>query len=172
MGRDKAWLPHGAGTLCEHQLATLSQIGPAHIYLSARPGSGLERFGYPLLVDDVPGLGPLGGIAKALTASPTGLLLVLAVDMPRMSAAYLELLLLACAEGCGVVPRWGEHFEPLAAVYPRATLSLAAQRLQSRHLGLQPFVQDCVDHQLLAPLRVRESESGLFENWNTPEDLR
>ena len=60
-----------------------------------------------------------GPLAMSLAIAAAPLVLVLAVDMPRMSAELLRALLSKCCGGMGVVPLVEGQPEPLAAVYPR-----------------------------------------------------
>src|SRR5689334_5170009 len=124
MGVDKALLPVPEGKsrvrpLWQHQLGTLETLGPVEVLVSgpARPGFPARLRCVP---DDVPARGPLGGLAACLAQVTTPWMLVLAVDLPLMTASFLGGLLQACDAGRGVVPRGPDHYEPLAAVYPRA----------------------------------------------------
>jgi hypothetical protein len=85
--------------------------------------------GCRVLTDRFPGAGPLAGIEAALDASTSPLLLVLAVDMPGMSADVLQQLIGQCAKTTGVIPLVDGIIEPLAAVYPKSALPLVADLL-------------------------------------------
>lgn len=169
MGRDKARLPYGCATLIEHQLETLARLALDSVFISARPGGGYEDLGVPILEDDCPGAGPLAGIAKALSAGGASWVVVLAVDMPAMTADYLGRLLHCCAPGIGCVPQNGAFYEPLAAVYPQECLGLAQRLLQGRSLAMQNFVRQGVAENCMRLKQVTEAERELFANWNTPD---
>ena len=169
MGRDKALLPLPGGRLLwERQLAVLRSLEPAELFISgpARPGFPGDAF---LLTDAQLGLGPLSGIAAALEAMRTPLLVVLAVDLPAMEPGFLRGLLARSEPGTGVVP-FGEFFEPLAAVYPRECLDIARGCLQNRKLSLQDFIGAAGS--LLRPWHLSAGERSLFTNWNKPDDQR
>ena len=118
-------------------------------------------------------LGPLGEIAAVLAIMRSTRLLVLAVDLPMMTGAFLRRLLVhGAGERQGVVPRTANgFFEPLAAVYPQTGLSVALARLGRRELSLQPFVRELMAAQQMAAVPFAASEAVLFSNWNAPEDL-
>jgi molybdopterin-guanine dinucleotide biosynthesis protein A len=168
MGRDKALLRLPEGRLLwQRQLAVLEALGPAELFIS-----GPAKDGYPASVrrldDAVSGLGPLSGIAAALRVAQVPLLVVLAIDLPVMTAGFLRRLLDGCGPELGRVPRHGESglYEPLAAVYPRVCGQLAERRLHKADRSMQAFVQAAGS--LLEPHEIAPEEEPLFANWNEP----
>ena len=121
MGQDKAWLPVCGKPLITRQIALVRELGAAEIFISGRAGTDYSALDCPVLTDHFEDVGPLAGIERALKEISTPLLLVLAVDMPRMSAVQVQMLLSNCTENCGAIPRSQNGLEPLAAVYPRNT---------------------------------------------------
>jgi molybdenum cofactor guanylyltransferase len=125
------------------------------------------------LADDVPGLGPLGGLASGLGRVRTDHALVLACDAPwpqvRLFSALIE-----CAPGNdAVVPFWDKQPQVLCAVYARSLLPLARTLLDEGRRSLRSLL-----HQIPAPRMMDQDEvarfdpSGLsFVNLNTPEEL-
>jgi molybdopterin-guanine dinucleotide biosynthesis protein A len=119
----------------------------------------------------VPGCGPLGGVHAALTAARGDAVFVVACDMPYVTTALAEYLLSLAGTADVVVPRTERGYHPLCAVYARACLQPAAERLAERRLAL---------HQLLAAVKTRvvtEEEmsrfgapSRLLANVNTPAE--
>src|SRR6476619_4706690 len=80
MGTNKALLPYRAGTLVERIAAevqaaagSVTVVGPPEIY---------APLGLTAIPDLRPGLGPLGGIVTALTATAASLSLIVACDLP------------------------------------------------------------------------------------------
>ena len=175
MGRDKAILPLPDGRLLwQRQLDVLRELGPAELFISGPARAGFPA-DVPTVEDAVPGLGPLGGIVAALAAMRSARLLVLAVDLPMMTSAFLRELLHHCGnDGLrGAVPQAADgFFEPLAAVYPHAALATAQARLDRRELSLQPFVRALSEDRQVANFPLGVAETALFVNWNAPADLR
>ena len=171
MGRDKALLTLPDGhTLWEHQRETLGALEPAEWFVS-----GSWREGFPLdlpwLADEVPERGPLAGIAAALQKMSSPRLVVLAVDLPAMTTAFLRALMRNGGDA-GVVPQRPDgFFEPLAAVYPKSAAESAAKNLRRENLALQPFVRALVVDGLAKAHPITATEAGLFANWNSPDDL-
>jgi len=174
MGRDKALLPvpPSGEPLWERQLDLLSRLGPEELLWS-----GPLRVGVPAAVreirDPIADAGPLAGISACLEASRSDLLVVLAIDLPAMTGAFLRGLLARAACGWGVVTQGegGGSFEPLAAVYPRSLAPLAAERLARGEYALHGFIREGIDQGALEVVSLRAGENAFFRNLNTPDDL-
>ncbi len=173
MGRDKAFLPMppDGAPLIAHQAAMLRSLGTDDLLISGHAGVDYGLPGARMVTDSVTDCGPLGGLAAVLAAARHPWVVVIAVDLPHMTAAYLTKILAACAGGTGVVPHGPSGFEPLVAVYPKRFLPLIEAALASGRLSLQPLIQAAVTDSILLPLPIAESERPLFTNWNTPADL-
>lgn len=170
MGRDKALLETEGRLLWDRQRELLVEIGAVEIFLSARPEQDWSQraTGFKAVLHDAnPGCGPLAGIAAALERSFTSHLVVLAIDLPRMTTHWFDALLATCAAGRGAVGRRGEFFEPLATVYPREFLPLAWEAVARAQYGLQPLLNAAVDAGLMTVGEIGEIEAPWFENWNS-----
>lgn len=166
MGRDKAFLEFEGEPLWRHQVATLKKLAPAQLMI-AGPARA-EWSEHEIVTDEIADAGPLAGVAAALRKCTAPLLVVLAVDLPRMSADFLLSLF---RDAQGAVPGGPDGFEPLAAVYPVACASLTARALRSGDFSMQNFVRKAVDQGLVAERKISPSERMLFANLNTPADL-
>jgi molybdopterin-guanine dinucleotide biosynthesis protein A len=80
MGRDKATLPFGDGTLLEHVVRRHADGGP--VLVSTRPGAPAERLGFPVVHDPVEDGGPFPALGALLARCETPLLLVVCCDQP------------------------------------------------------------------------------------------
>jgi molybdopterin-guanine dinucleotide biosynthesis protein A len=99
--------------------------------------------------------------------------LVVACDMPFLTAPFLGRLVAECVDVDAVVPRTADGFHPLCAVYAQS----AAAAIQRRILSGQLKVVDA-----LADLAVREigpeeitpydPDGTLLVNINTPDDYQ
>jgi molybdopterin-guanine dinucleotide biosynthesis protein A len=129
-----------------------------------------ERYpnlGFRIVSDSRPGCGPLAGIHAAITDSRADWNLIVACDMPLISAAFLQSLLDA-AESSGadcLIPSGPSGLpEPLCAVYhSRCRDAIGA--------ALDRNVRKVTDG--LAGLRIAAwsvPESRCFRNVNTPEE--
>ncbi|TCO94797.1 molybdopterin-guanine dinucleotide biosynthesis protein A [Chthoniobacter flavus] len=172
MGRDKAAVIFEGRPLWERQLATLAALQPRELFISGRPDGPYIDHGTEVIADLHPGCGPLSGLESACWRTQTPLLCVLAIDLPWMTTAFLERLVkIATLDGRGIVPRNGDYFEPLAAVYPRGILSLVDAHLRRGDHSMQRLIQRAVDLDLMIVDPLPEDERSLFRNVNAPADL-
>jgi molybdenum cofactor guanylyltransferase len=109
--------------------ATTSQV------VVANDPQGARWFpGVPVVADQVPGLGPLGGLSSALRAAAGAPVLVVAWDMPFVTTELLlELRRRGEAGASAVVPVHGEapQAEPLCAWYAAGSLATCQALLEA-----------------------------------------
>jgi molybdopterin-guanine dinucleotide biosynthesis protein A len=126
------------------------------------------------LPDHLPGLGPLSGIATALTVTSTDYNLILAVDLPLLTKDFLNYFRRAAEHSNRPVLacKIRSHF-PLCLGIRRTLLPTVEQRLVSRDLSLHAFIEGS-DAEIISEFELREQgfESSIFHNLNTPEDYR
>ncbi|HPF89174.1 MAG: molybdenum cofactor guanylyltransferase [Flavobacteriales bacterium] len=170
MGRDKALLPVQGKPLITHALDILRpHVDELLIIGDPRKYDG---FGPLALADDTPGSGPLGGILTALRYAWHDRLLILACDMPKITASFIELLMARYEEGVNaVVAQCDGRLEPLAAVYHRSCRTVFAAQLAAGSLKLS----DAMEQVHTRYVQVCPGEEGwptdLFRNINAPSDL-
>lgn len=170
MGQDKAWLMLDGKPLIARQIELARGLGAAEIFISGRAGADYSSLDCMVLHDRVTDAGPLAGIESGLAASSFPLLLVLAVDMPKMTAGPLQTLMVCCSETRGAIPRFNHQLEPLAAFYPQSALKLATELLDAGRYAVRDFARRCVEFNLGAFIDLPEQQSACFTNWNTPAE--
>jgi molybdopterin-guanine dinucleotide biosynthesis protein A len=171
MGRDKAWVEIEGQPLIRRQIELAHAVGAAEVFISGRADCDYSALGSPVLRDEFANAGPLAGIERALHAATSPLLLVLAVDLPRLTTPVLRDLLSHCTPQAGAIPRIKEQIEPLVAFYPRAAHKLAFARLSEGKNAVRDFAQDCVSEQLAVFANLPSTTVAMFTNWNSPADL-
>jgi len=172
MGADKAFLDFGGATLLARALGVLkaacgsvTMVGDPAKFASAGA----------VIADVFPGCGPLGGIHAALINSRAELNMVLAVDMPFVSAELVSFLLAAAEDSGAIVtiPRTRAGFQPLCAVYRRDFASTAEQALRAGDYKIDATFGGMrlriIEEPELAAAGFSERN---FVNINTPEDRR
>lgn len=161
MGRDKAFLDWNGRPLWQVQLEKLQELSPQRLLVSCREKqdivSDAETVFDPIDSND----GPLGAITRCLELVQIPLL-VLAVDMPWMTSAFLREHILA-----GGFFRGPHGFEALCAVYEPSMLKTMQNALAERRLALQRVIEACQPriHELT------DEHAPFFRNANTPEEL-
>ena len=171
MGRDKAWLELDGESLLARQLRIVRALRPAELFISGRAGEDYSAFECPVLVDLEPGLGPLGGIERALHAAASPLLLVLAVDLARMTAEFLQKLCALCDPSTGAVPELNGELEPLVAIYPKRCHAVARKCLARSKSAARGFADACLAAGAVRTFSVAAADAECFANWNSPADL-
>jgi molybdopterin-guanine dinucleotide biosynthesis protein A len=166
-GRPKGLLrePATGQTLVGRLLAQAQGLELDCVLVGQRPEyAGL---GLPMLADDPPGIGPMGGLAALLSDAPRGAV-ALSCDLPYLSRALLGRLLSVEVSGCDVVaPRRNDRFEPLCALYLPSVLPALRRAISAGEHSLQ---------RLLAGLHVKvlpldEAEARELDDWDSPDDL-
>ena len=170
MGRDKAGLDWQGRPLGEHQAATLAASGAWPLLLSCRSEQSWTPAGFTR-IEDRTDAGALGAFVAALESSPAPVTTVLAVDLPRVTAAFLARSADTAREiGISVVPWHADTFEPFAAAWHRSALP-ALQAALATGGSLQAACARLQQDGLLRPQPLTAAESHQLANLNTPADL-
>ena len=171
MGTDKAFVMLEGRTLLARALEICRTITSEVRIVGDR-----KKFApFASVVEDVfPGCGPLAGIHAALRASQTHLNLILAVDLPFVSAGLLHFLVAQARDSAAIltVPRAGKGWQPLCAVYRRAFADAAETALREGRYKIDTLFEDALTHAVgEADLRSAGFSPEIFRNLNTPEEL-
>jgi molybdopterin-guanine dinucleotide biosynthesis protein A len=172
MGMDKAFVEFEGGTLLVRAL-DLARSVTADVRIVGRR----EKFAaFAQVVEDVFwDCGPLGGIHAALRDSPSELNLMLAVDAPFVSGAFLQYLIgeARCApEASVVVPRGDGCRQPLCAIYRREFVDAAENALRAGRNRIDLLFEVVKTRVIEEEELEREGFSAaIFRNLNTPEEL-
>ncbi|QEY32615.1 molybdenum cofactor guanylyltransferase [Synechococcus sp. RSCCF101] len=168
MGTDKALLRRACGgTLLERQLQLLLCLGspvslisrhPSHHDLASRFGSRVHRIPEP-----PPWEGPLLALSRLMEAHPDEDLLVIAVDMPGLSAPSLRPWLEATGEAIQIAEAAG-RWHPLPGRYPAALRPSLRRAVLEGERSLLGWIRRC-------PVQLHSLPEPALHNLNTPADL-
>jgi molybdenum cofactor guanylyltransferase len=165
MGRNKALLPWKGRTLLEHVVSAVSTV--ARNVSLVGDDAEYTNFGYPVIPDLFPHCGPLSGIHAALRAAQAEWNLIVACDMPEITADFLDMLMTRAGQtdADAVLPSGPSGMiEPLCAAY-RLRAAAAIENALERN------IRKVTDG--LADLRIdvwRVPDSRHFHNLNTPAE--
>jgi molybdopterin-guanine dinucleotide biosynthesis protein A len=168
MKRDKAALPYRG----KSQLDRAFELAARHcarVFVSVRPSQVADplRAAHPMLVDSLPGEGPLVGIRSGLAAFPNVAWLVIACDLPFLSDAAVEYLLQQRDPGLLATAFKSAHDglpEPLCAVWePSAGAALAEYQAAGGNCPRKFLIRN--QPKLVAPFDARA-----LDNINTPDE--
>ncbi len=174
MKQDKALLHWHGQDLWQAQLHKLQSIGAERVLLSCRrdqplfASDGVETLHDPENADD----GPLGAITRCLERVQMPLL-VLAVDMPWMTAAFLREHLVPQEDSPpGKFFRGPHGDEVLSGLYVPAMLPHMRQALREKELKLQHVIEACEHSGSAVTHPMSDDQAAFFHNVNTPADLK
>jgi molybdopterin-guanine dinucleotide biosynthesis protein A len=168
---NKGTLALGRTEIVDRQLFALRDV-VSRVFVVGPESEAWTARGLEVVPDEIPGAGALGGIYTAIVRSPCDRTIVLACDMPFVSAAFLARMA-ADADADAVLPRGPRGYEPLCAIYSRTCAPEIRARIARG--ALQASVP---------PSGVRVTEIGpeiistydpnglIFMNVNTPHDYQ
>jgi molybdopterin-guanine dinucleotide biosynthesis protein A len=169
MGRDKAGLPVGDGTLIEHLVRRLAPVVEETIVAGGPLPMALD--GVRRIEDRYQGMGPLAGIHAGLVEASHRLVWVVACDLPDVEPALGTFLCDLAVGVDAVVPRVGVEPEGVCAVYQRSLASRIETFLQAGRRRVQDLLARIeVRYVTAAELRQVDPELRSFRNLNTPAD--
>ena len=171
MGHDKAWITKKGDSFIGLAITKLRKIGIEEIFISGRIGVDYSLLRCPVLHDLEPGMGPLAGIERGLSACNNPLLFVLAVDLPNMTSGLLKKMAKNCRKQSGVVPVVKNKLEPLAAIYPKRCHSYAIESLLKGRHSVKQFVDLCLKENAIRTWMLPNSNARCFINCNAPSDV-
>lgn len=115
MGRDKALLEFGQGTLLDHVVARYRTGGP--VLVSTRKAGPGDDGRYPVVYDTTEGEGPFVALASLLQAVTSPCVLVIGCDQPHLPPDIGARLLARLEPGDdGVILEWEGRLEPFPAL--------------------------------------------------------
>lgn len=153
--------------LTPHILIVVSETARVRDQLASRR-DGAE---IPIAIDHIAGAGALGGVYTALMEAPTDQVLVIACDMPFLTAPFLTYLAECGRDADAAVPRNDHGRHPLCASYARRTAGSFLARIRTGDLRVGEALRDLAVRELGPDELVPFDRDGrLLLNINTPDD--
>jgi FdhD protein len=175
MGVDKTLLPVDGETLLARVVEAVGSVCAHTVVVTNRPEQAREAglpAGVPVLVDEVPFQGPLGGLVTALKDAPDDWVLAVAADMPWLEPDLVRALWEARDGAQVVIPLTEKGPEPLLALYHRDCLPVARRVLESGRRRLVAMFPELIVAEVpIESLRAADPSLRSLVNVNTPEDL-
>lgn len=178
MGTDKALLPFPdpyAHRSFLEQLIHVLEYCCSEVFIVARDQEQASQYahaGAEIVLDTIPGGGPLIGLASGLQAIPTEYALLVAVDMPFVTSQLLAFMILHYQEGIMLVPLVNSHPQVTLAIYPRSILPIIEDLIRQSRRDLRSLL-DVVPVSYIdgEELRLVDPQLRSFVRVNTPEEL-
>jgi molybdenum cofactor guanylyltransferase len=175
-GTDKALVTLGGKSMLQRTGELLSGVCQDMRIVASAAKYGNEA--WPVIADQWPGEGPLGGILSALatiqdSASPKDWALIVSCDMPFLTQEFLGFLRDCALQSSAqvVAPRSSIGLEPLCACW-RADAAVAIRALFDAGIRKVSEAMKRLPMEVLdEPVWKRfDSHNRLFWNMNTPDD--
>jgi molybdopterin-guanine dinucleotide biosynthesis protein A len=157
-GRDKSALVVDNRTIMDRLLVEAAAISDDVTVVGGMTAPAGARH----VADRWTGCGPLGGLEAALREAREPEVIVVACDMPLVSAALLQLLLEALGDHDAAVPATERGYHPLCAVYAGRCHAKIVEHLTRGDLKMM---------RLLHALRVRTVAESQVSRYGRPELL-
>lgn len=170
MGREKSLIRTGNRHLYEYPLAVLAQLC-RNVLISTCNKSYHSRE-HPQVCDEIPGIGPLGGIYSCLKKSGTDLNIVLSCDMPLVNKDLLIYLLQECAGNDIVVPAVNtDKVEPLCGIYRKTIIPAIEQQIMNKIYAVHTVFEQVSCKIVMIRETMPFYSPHMFMNINDADDL-
>jgi molybdopterin-guanine dinucleotide biosynthesis protein A len=162
MGRDKGLLPIEGSVLVE-RTAERVRAAAGSVTLIGAP----ERYaslGLAVAPDLIEDCGPIGGLYTALKMTSADWNLLVACDMPGITAGFLGELLAAARErgSTCLVPQTESGLHPLCAVYHRRAGGAVESAIERKRFKMHDLLK------VLGAVSWPVTDASMLENVNTP----
>jgi molybdopterin-guanine dinucleotide biosynthesis protein A len=171
MGQEKALLELCGTPLVVRAVRLVMSVCPFVAIIG--PPEHYAHLGFPVIADEQPSLGPLGGILTALGRSTADWNLVVACDLPYLSAEWLRFLVgrARASRARVVLPVSAAGPEPLCAVYHRDCATEIRAQVERGVLKVTRALENAGVEQILpSEILPFDARGLLFQNLNSPED--
>jgi len=165
-GIEKGLLKIKGETIIEHTLRMLKPLVD-EVFIITNDSKPYSFLNIPIFPDKMPGLGPLQGIATALSQSSYKRTFIVPCDMPFITEPSIQTLITYDQEAEVIIPRSQKGFEPLFAIYSISCLPKILETLRSK----KRRVIDIIPKIKTAFVPSDFFEDSLWCNINKPDDL-
>ncbi|MDH3687022.1 MAG: molybdenum cofactor guanylyltransferase [Myxococcales bacterium] len=164
MGRPKAWLPWRGHPMITHVVGVLGQVTDDIVVVTSE-SLDLPPLPARVVRDDLPGHGPLAGLAVGLADARQGLSFVTSTDAPFLTPGFATAVL---APGVAAAPVADGHVQTLAAAYPSERGAAQARRLLEAGKRRPLDLLETLDYQQLPIESLPDGRS--LDGFNTPSE--
>ncbi len=173
IGRDKGSLMVGEISLAERSLLNMNQLFDEVIYVTNDQAPHPASQEFKIARDEVPHLGPLGGILAGLKSMQSKRAFIVAYDMPFVSPELVKYLIQIDVEADVVVPEIDGKLEPLHAVYGDQCIDLISTQLSNHDSKIINFYKKAsAIHVPEEQIKKIDPDLRSFFNINTWDDVR
>ncbi len=172
-GRNKAFLQVDGETVLTRSLRVLRSCFRQVVVVANDPDR-YAGFDVEVTADELPQLGPLGGLHAGLGRIDAPYAFVTACDMPFLRAEAIRFMVSRLRESDevdAVVPRWDGDIEPLHALYATRLRGEIAVAVEEGARSMRDFLPRIrTDYVPQATMEGVTGAEESFRNVNTPEE--
>lgn len=162
LGTDKRHIHLLGVSLLHRAVALCAPITGDLVVVAREEGASLDRG--RVVGDEVADRGPIAGLLTGLRHARHATALVIPIDMPFLTAGFLQCLVEVSGGSDITVPRWSRGIEPLVGVYTRSCLDILTELVRGGTTAVHAFIQS-------TPLAVRYVEAAEIQAFGPPERL-
>lgn len=163
MHTNKALINYHGIRLIDNAIQVIEDVSSEILVSSNIP---IDKISYPIVIDEIPDIGPIGGLYSCLLASRTEQNVIIPCDVPNLNAELYQLLIKNAENVDAVIPRLPNgKVEPLVAFYKKSILPIIKLSIDNKDYKLVNF---------LSKINVKFidiEDIRMFKNLNSPEDL-
>ncbi|MBU7031700.1 MAG: molybdenum cofactor guanylyltransferase [Theionarchaea archaeon] len=170
-GERKAYLPLGGKPLLQWVIDALEPCVDEIIISGEKD---LEKFGYPVIEDHMPNIGPLAGFHAGFPLLSSPYTFVTGCDTPFITSEVISLLFEFGVGYSCCVPQDSSYLEPLCCVYnTRETFECCAGILESEKTRIWDLICCLPNPRFIPYSELRRVDPSLLclRNINSPPDL-
>ena len=170
-GEPKALVELGGKRIIERIVDVLGSVLSNLLIVTNTP-EPYAFLGLPMVPDVFPDHGSLGGIYSGLKAAKGDGAFTVACDMPFLKAEVVRLVVSHAGEADVVIPKVGDQYETLHALYAKACLPHMEAILQARRFKVIGFFPQVKVLEISEADVARLADPHVcFMNVNTPDEL-
>jgi molybdopterin-guanine dinucleotide biosynthesis protein A len=177
MGRDKKFIELEGKPFLHHSIETARKIADDIIIVvgSKKQEEETRRMtDLEVVTDEEPGRGPIMGIYTGLKRCRGEYAAVLPTDTPLMKPEIFMHMIKGCQGWDAVIPRDGEHLEPLHAVYRVKAMIEACKRTMKEGKSSSYLAAGRLERVKFIPIqdfKIYDKNLLTFRSINTPKEL-
>jgi len=170
MGQEKGLVQYQGKALIEYAIETLKPL--CHELVISTANDDYAYLTYPMIADEIPDCGPIGGINTCMKTTDADIYLVISCDTPHVPTD-LFVDLIAQLKGNAVVPvdETGRK-QPLAACYSSQASSFFQEALEFGNLKMMSLLSKLNPLYFDPDSKARYYRSDIFSNLNSLNDIQ
>ena len=169
MGQEKGLVTYKGKALIEYAIDTLKPLCDELVISTTN--DAYAYLGLPMIADEIPNCGPIGGISTCMKVVNADIYLVVSCDVPHVpTELYADLLKEMKAKA--VIPIGDdERKQPLVACYSSDAFSFFQDAMESVDLKMMDLLSKIEPLYFKPSINSAYYQSNIFSNLNSKDDL-